>query len=113
MLPHPLAILSVDEVNAARDVILAKHKDGDKVIDFREIYLEEPPKAELVKFLELEHNGSLSDSSSRPSRTALVQYDVIDTSGVPKHHESCIDLQAKQELKHEIVASEHHACLTL
>ena len=55
---HPLTILSPDETNLARDLVRAAHP-ANTVIDFREIYLQEPPKAQLLEFLALEHAGRL------------------------------------------------------
>lgn len=86
MAPHPLDILSVDETNVARDAILSMHPDV--VVDFREIYLQEPAKEELKKFLDLEHSAHLSSTSPRPKRLAKCQYDVVGADRVPEYHES-------------------------
>lgn len=109
--PHPLAILSEEETNIARDVILAQHPNT--VIDFREIYLSEPPKTELLEFLALEHSGRLSPTSPRPARLALCQYDVIGSDHIPSFNESVVDVGARQRIKHKIVGKKHHASLTL
>ncbi|KAH8898240.1 copper amine oxidase [Thozetella sp. PMI_491] len=110
-LPHPLSDLSVDETNRARDAVLALHPGT--VIDFRTIYLLEPPKAEVVPFLELEHAGKLTGDSSRPSRLAQARYDVIGGSRVPEYHESVIDINTLHRVGHNVIGSEHHASLTI
>lgn len=110
--PHPLKQLTIDETNLARDVTLNLH--GGAVLEFREIFLNEPPKAELIKFLDLEHSGQLRDDSPRPLRLAKVQYDVIgDGVKVPVFHESVIDLRTKQRISHEKINSNYQAALTM
>jgi primary-amine oxidase len=110
--PHPLAILSLDETNQARDVILEAHPGAS--IYFRNIYLLEPPKAELLKFLDAEHSGQLSSSTPRPARLAEVKYDAIERgSKVPVYQEASVDINAKKVVNHELISTEFHASLTL
>lgn len=108
---HPLTPLSEHETNTARDVILKSY--GEKVIFFREIYLEEPAKADLIPYLELEHSGKLSPTSPRPNRLAKCQYDVVGGDRVPEYHEAIVDIEGKRRLKHVVVGKQHHASLTL
>lgn len=108
---HPLAILSEAETNLARDVVKAAHPNT--VIDFREIFLQEPPKAQLVEFLALEHAGRLSPTTARPPRLALCQYDVIGADRIPQFHESVVDVVSRSRVKHTVVGKQHHASLTL
>lgn len=110
-LPHPLSALSIDETNLARDVVRQQH--SEVVLDFRQIFLQEPPKAEVLSFLEAEHSDNLSESTPRPARLALVTYDVIGGSRVPEYHESIVDLTKKERVKHQVVSSDHHASLTV
>ena len=110
-LRHPLASLSTEETNTARDVVLSCHPDT--VIDFRTISLQEPTKAELVQFLQLEHSESLTTNTPRPRRLARVQYDVIDKSKIPKYTESVVDVERKERVSHEIISADMHACLTV
>lgn len=107
---HPLAILSEQETNFARSTIIAAHPDT--VIDFRQIYLSEPPKTQLREFLALEHSGRLSPTSPRPARLALCQYDVIGPDRVPSFHESVVDVGSGKRVKHHVVGKQHHASLT-
>lgn len=111
-LPHPLEQLTISESKRARDVSRRAYKDA--VIDFRTISLEEPPKAQLQKFLEIEHSGSLQPSTPRPDRLARVAYDVIGSDKIPVYHESLIDVRNGLEVGHEVIdAKHHHAALTL
>ncbi|KAF2135633.1 uncharacterized protein K452DRAFT_303404 [Aplosporella prunicola CBS 121167] len=111
MARHPLEILSVEETARARDVILGLHPD--KVVDFREIFLKEPAKVELKRFLHLEHSARLSPTSPRPARLAKCQYDVIGTDKIPEYHESWVDVENGRRVHHEIIGKQHHAALTL
>lgn len=110
MVPHPLSILSEQETNVARDVILASYPGS--VINFREIYLQEPSKAELKEFLALEHSAKLSPTSPRPARLALCQYDVVGPKHV-EYHESVVDVNAKKRVSHEVVGLPQHASLVM
>ena len=108
MAPHPLAILSAQETNVARDVIVASYPG--KVIKFREIYLHEPPKAQLKEFLILEHSARLSPTSPRPARLALCQYDVIGCE--VEYHESLVDVELKKRVSHQVVGEPFRASLS-
>lgn len=108
---HPLRILSIEETAQARDIILTQHPK--EVIVFREIFLQEPAKAELIKYLDLEHSGRLSPTSPRPARLAKCQYDVIGSDKIPYYHESTVDVENKTRVKHEIVGKQHQAALAL
>lgn len=111
MVPHPLAILSIDETKRARDVVIKAHPNV--AISFREIFLQEPAKADLKKFLDLEHSGRLSPTTPRPPRLAKCQYDVIGSDRVPEYHESVVDVNRSARIKHEIIGKQHQAALTL
>ncbi|GES61282.1 copper amine oxidase 1 [Aspergillus terreus] len=111
MVPHPLAILTEEETNVARDVIRSLHPNT--VLHFREIYLSEPPKAELREFLALEHAGRLSPTTPRPPRLALVQYDVVGGDRVHVYQEAKVDVGTRKRVQHHIVGKEHFAALTV
>ncbi|KAF2173620.1 hypothetical protein M409DRAFT_15898 [Zasmidium cellare ATCC 36951] len=112
MAPHPLQQLSYQETEIAKDIIISEH-DQNEVILLREIFLQEPAKAELKKFLALEHAGSLTESSPRPSRLARCQYDVIGSDKIPYFHEAVVDVSKKARIEHEVVGKEHQAPLIL
>ena len=109
--PHPLSDLTVAEISRARDIVLGLHPGS--VIDFRSIYLLEPPKSEVVPFLDLEHAGKLKASTPRPARLAQVRYDIIGGAKAAEYHESVIDVSSSKRVKHDIVGTEHHASLTM
>ncbi|POR32107.1 Amine oxidase [Tolypocladium paradoxum] len=110
-IPHPFSDLTIDETTQARDIVLELHPGT--VIDFRAIYLLEPPKVDVKPFLELEHAGRLTDDTPRPARLAQVRYDVIGASKKYEYHESIIDLGALKRVGHQIVGPEYHAGLTV
>lgn len=108
---HPLQSLSVEETQQAKDILLTEH-EGELVI-VREIWLQEPPKQELIKYLELEHSGSLTASSPRPARCAAAQFDVVGSDKIPWFHEAVVNLEEKTLLKNEVISKEQHAPLKL
>lgn len=113
MAPHPFKILNVEETRIARDVVLSLHPDV--VVDFREIYLQEPEKELMKQYLDLEHavQPGQSPTSKLPPRLAKCQYDVVGSDKVPEYHESVIDVQQKKRVRHEVVGKEKQASLTL
>ena len=113
MIPHPYKILSADEIRVARDVVLSAHSTKEAVVDFREIYLQEPSKELMKRFLAAEHAASPGSSPVRPPRLAKCQYDIIGSDRIPEYHESIVDINLKKRVKHEVVGKEHQACLTL
>lgn len=109
---HPLSALSIEETNLARDIVLKSHPE--EILYFRQILLLEPPKNEVVPFLELEHSGKLSPETPRPQRLAMVQHDVItQASRVPQYQESVVDLRRQQRVRHKVITTQKHAALTL
>jgi primary-amine oxidase len=111
MAPHPLDLLSLEETAIARNVVLQAHPKS--VIHFREIYLQEPPKELLKKWLDAEHKRNVDADAPRPPREALCQYDVVESDRIPKFHESVVNIGNKKETSQVVVSSQHHASLTL
>ena len=111
MAPHPLDQLSLEETAVAREVVLEAHPNS--VIQFREIFLQEAPKALLKKFLDSERKRNGDADVARPPREALFQYDVVGSSKFSKFHESVVDIENKKETSEVIVSSQHHASLTM
>lgn len=114
MAPHPFKTLSLEETRVARDTVLSLHKDV--VVDFREIFLQEPEKALMKEYLESEHAArpGQSPSSKRPPRLAKVMYDVIGSDRIPEYNESIIDVEQQKRVRHEVVGKEKgQASLTL
>lgn len=110
-LPHPLEQLSIAESDAARQIILDA-RGAQVAINFRSIALEEPPKKELIKFLDLEHTGKLTARTARPARVARVQYDIIRANRKHEYTESMVDIVTGKELVQRIVDRSHQSALT-
>lgn len=110
--PHPLDPLSAAESNTIRQIILDAHKSS-ALIKFRTIALDEPPKHELVNFLELEHSGRLTAQSPRPARVAKVQFDVIRKSDDYDYVESWVDLTEVKVVKRRVVDKLHQAGIVM
>jgi primary-amine oxidase len=109
--PHPLDQLTVSEINSAREAILAE-RGTSVAINFRSIFLEEPPKTELCQFLDLEHSGKPYHTTQRPQRLAKVQYDVIQPNKEHDYMESLVDVSAGKEVGQRIVEKVHQSGLT-
>ena len=100
-IPHPLQHLNKAETQAAVEAIRRCHPD--EVIEFRQIGLHEPPKAELHPFLELEHNGKLSSTTPRPARLAACQYDTIGSDKVIVYHEAVVDVNTGERIEQKVL----------
>ncbi len=90
VVPHPLQNLSRDEICLARDIVIGFHPDT--ILEFREISLKEPPKAELLLFLDEEHCGKVASNTLRPPRLAKCHYDTICSDRIPRYNEAVVDL---------------------
>ncbi|KAF2151167.1 hypothetical protein K461DRAFT_258175 [Myriangium duriaei CBS 260.36] len=86
--PHIFAPLSTNEIKHAASLIASQWPQGTDLY-YRTITLEEPPKAEAIKYIEAEHAGT-----SRPAidRKALVVYNIAKTD---KLHEAVVNLSAQ------------------
>ena len=109
--PHPLARLTSLEIDLACQVV-TKARAGHLLL-FRDIFTEEPAKAELVPFLEAEHSGQLTEETARPPRLARVQYDKIGDDGSHAYTESVVDVTARHEVLHRVVEKDVQPPLTL
>jgi primary-amine oxidase len=110
-LPHPLSALSLRETNLARDIVKEAHPGA--FLYFRQSYLFEPPKEEVLKFLELEHSAALHTASPRPDRCAQVFYDIIGGDTKAQYYESVVDLTKRTIVEQQIVSPEHQSSLTM
>lgn len=79
---HPLAPLSGDEIKAASAIVQNAWPQGTN-LHFKAVTLEEPPKAEVVPYLEAEHSGA-----PRPNirRKAFVNYYIRNTVRCPFYY---------------------------
>ncbi|KZF20619.1 copper amine oxidase [Xylona heveae TC161] len=109
--PHPLDALTVNEIKRASDIVL--NARGNALIEFRSISLEEPPKAQLQPFFELEAQGKLTYQTPRPARQASIKYDVVCEDRSRDYMESLVDVNTGKETKHRVVDKRHQPSLTL
>jgi primary-amine oxidase len=109
--PHPLKPLTVSETNLARDVIRAAHTKT--VLKFRVIYLEEPAKAVLAPFLDLEQAGKVTSTTPRPPRQARVHFDTAQPGKPPQSHEAIVDINTRRIHSVESVRADAQASFTL
>jgi primary-amine oxidase len=109
--PHPLQMLTVEETEVARNLVLASHPDH--IIEFRQVDLKEPCKKDLLPFLQLEHDGQLSETTSRPPRLAKCHFDVIAADRTIQYHEAIVDLEKKELVEDIQVGKEFSPSLTL
>lgn len=109
MTTHPLTALSLHETEIVRDIILKANSSA--VVLFREIFLHEPPKAQLQAFLECEHSGQ--DASLKLPRQGRAMFDLIDNNKKMSYCESVVDIGEGKVVLHEIVNVEHQPTLTL
>jgi primary-amine oxidase len=72
---HPLAPLSASELQAAAQIIKASWPAHTN-LQFKVVTLEEPPKAEVLKYLDAEHSNKPLPNISR---TAFVNYYIRNT----------------------------------
>ncbi|EOD50606.1 putative copper amine oxidase protein [Neofusicoccum parvum UCRNP2] len=84
---HPLAPLSGDEIKAASAIIQSAWPQGTN-LHFKAVTLEEPPKAEVVPYLDAEHSGAPLPTLRR---RAFINYYIRQTN---KYHEAIVDLTA-------------------
>lgn len=110
-IPHPLDLLTIAECDTARQAILDARGSNVAII-FRAIFLEEPLKEELTRFLELEHAGKVTARTPRPARLAKAQYDVISNGKTREYMESWVDVASGKEIDLRIVEKMHQAGLT-
>ncbi|RSL96099.1 hypothetical protein CEP52_011689 [Fusarium oligoseptatum] len=99
--PHPLSQLSISETTTARDVVRRSHPNT--VLNFRVIFLLEPPKVDVEAYLELEHSGKLTAESPRPPRLAQAWYDVIGNTRIPQYHETIVDLTKAEIVDQKVI----------
>jgi primary-amine oxidase len=110
--PHPLDPLSTAEFEKARQCIISARGE-DVIIKFRAIYSEEPPKRELVPFLEAEHSTGIDSHTPRPARLAMVLYDVVKSDKSHEYTHSVVDLSSGKEKEHRVIDKMHQAALTM
>ena len=109
-IPHPLDQLCVDETEWARQIVL--ESVGQSVLEFRSICLEEPPKGQLLPFLESERRDE-DQRVSCPSRIARCQYDVVHPDKSHEYVESLVDLQKRKVVSRHVIDKDFQPSFTL
>ncbi|EKG22565.1 Copper amine oxidase [Macrophomina phaseolina MS6] len=99
---HPLAPLSGDEIKAASAIIQSAWPHGTN-LHFKAVTLEEPPKAQVVPYLDAEHSGAPLPSIPRK---AFINYYIRNTN---KYHEAIIDLTAGRVERNVRLGANVHA----
>ncbi|KAF2134622.1 hypothetical protein P153DRAFT_391950 [Dothidotthia symphoricarpi CBS 119687] len=99
---HPLAPLSEAEITTAASIIKASWP-APTDLQFKVVTLEEPPKSEVLPYLQAEHSGK-----TRPtvSRKAFVNYYIRNTN---KYHEAVVDLTSGQVVRNVLLGPFVHA----
>ncbi|TQV92114.1 copper amine oxidase 1 [Cordyceps javanica] len=107
---HPLDSLSCDEIRIASNAVRLARKTP---LFFRNVFNLEPPKIELVPFLEAERAGFPNPDTPRPPRRACAQYDVIENDGKRYYMESTIDLATGEEIATRVLQKHQRAAFTV
>ncbi|KAF2009154.1 hypothetical protein BU24DRAFT_428676 [Aaosphaeria arxii CBS 175.79] len=101
--PHPFDPLVPKEIEKAAQVVRSKFAGQD--INFRVITLKEPPKEEMIKFLDLEH--AKQPFHNIPARIARVEIVTKTTSGASALFELHIDLGHGSISKQQLLEGKH------
>ncbi|RSL51969.1 hypothetical protein CEP53_008257 [Fusarium sp. AF-6] len=96
---HPFDPLQPDEISRAAEIV-RPHFDG-RDINFRVITLREPPKKEMIQFLEKEHRNQLTGQP--PTRCARVEVVLESKTGNHELFELLVDLD-----NNRVTAKQHH-----
>ncbi|GKZ78649.1 hypothetical protein AnigIFM56816_002420 [Aspergillus niger] len=101
--PHPFDPLTPREI--AKAAAIVRHAFPGQTPNFRVITLKEPPKADMVPFLEQVHNGE--SALKRPARVARVQVVLPGDSSANQFIELLVDLEDSTILKKEHLIGKH------
>jgi primary-amine oxidase len=96
---HPFDALSPDEIS--RTAAIVRPHFGSQEPNFRVITLQEPPKKEMIPFLESEHEGRTADHA--PMRCARVEVVIKLSEEQNGLFELSVDLD-----NNKIIAKQHH-----
>ena len=100
---HPLDPLTPDEITSAAAILRSSYL-ADSPIHFKAVTLDEPPKQLVLRFLDAEHNGSIT--LPNVPRTAYVLYVMLNTR---KTFEAIVDLMAQKVVSNSQIPSDCHA----
>ncbi|KAJ9130973.1 Amine oxidase [Pleurostoma richardsiae] len=101
--PHPFDPLTPEEITLAAAIVRPLFSDPNPI--FRVITLQEPPKKEMIPFLEHEHRGEVPGSV--PARCARVQLLVRSEGGVSQFFEIRVNLSQRTVTGEEHLEGKH------
>ena len=84
---------------------MVRSQYGDQDVNFRVITLKEPPKNEMITFLEQEHRKLPVQWT--PIRCARVEITLKATTGGNELHELHVDLAKNSIVKHQVLKGKH------
>ncbi|KAF2624470.1 hypothetical protein BU25DRAFT_347716 [Macroventuria anomochaeta] len=99
---HPLDPLTPEEISRATERVRPLFDDWE--LNFRVITLREPPKAELVKYLEAEHGGDVPPAFDRCARVEILVKDSVETIDLL---ELIVDLNNNSIIKQQHLEGKH------
>jgi len=99
---HPFSPLSGDEIRSAAGLLQKEWPEGTD-LHFKSITLEEPPKAEVIPYLEAEHNGFAVPSIDRK---AMISYYIRKTN---KFHEAIVNISSQSVENNVRLGANMHA----
>ncbi|KAJ6096103.1 hypothetical protein N7486_006849 [Penicillium sp. IBT 16267x] len=102
-IPHPFDPLTPVEIAQAAKIVRSDFPG--ELPNFRVITLQEPPKNEMLQFLEQEHQGQ--SHTSRPARSARVQVIIRTQSGSNEMVELIVNLDQGMVWKKEYLPGKH------
>ncbi|OQE29144.1 hypothetical protein PENFLA_c004G08446 [Penicillium flavigenum] len=110
--PHPFASITASEIKSAVEITLPlaaiRHNLNQDQIAFKSISLKEPPKSDMVRYLELEHAGKPPASRPKLPRRVEVLYYIKNTTNI---YEEIVCLDDKSEFAHSAVPSIHQGLM--
>lgn len=81
--PHPLAPLSATEITAAADLVRSIWP-AQTDLHFKVVTLEEPPKSDVLQYLDAERSGKAVPNIPR---TAFINYYIRNTVRLPRSYD--------------------------
>ncbi|KAK7182341.1 hypothetical protein DPSP01_002357 [Paraphaeosphaeria sporulosa] len=100
---HPFDPLTPAEISKAAEIVRSRYMGQD--VNFRVITLKEPPKNEMIAFLDEEHRKR--PTNRVPIRCARVEITLKTAAGGNELHEFHVNLTDSSILKHQALKGKH------
>ncbi|OAA52941.1 copper amine oxidase 1 [Cordyceps fumosorosea ARSEF 2679] len=108
---HSLAALSSDEIRLVSSIIRHARK---RPLFLRNVFNLEPPKREMLPYLDAERAGFPDPAASTPPpRRARAQYDMIEEDGSRSYMESTVDVATGKETETRLLEQHQHTSFTV